>query len=68
MPKEAQSSLSKVRVYVARYSTESMATTRGELYTLCSTIVSHDKKFSVDKHPQSKKHYKALLSTSKQQQ
>ena len=46
-----------------------MATTRGELFcTLCSTIVLHDKKFLVDKHRQSKKHYKALLSTSKQQQ
>ena len=67
--KEGQSSLSKVRVYVARYPTEFMATTCGELFcTLCSTIVSHDKKFSADKYRQSKKHQKALLSTSKQQQ
>ena len=67
--KEAQSSLSKVRVYVACYPTEFMATTCGELFcTLCSTIVSHDKKCSVDKHRQSKKHQKALLSTLKQQQ
>ena len=69
MPKEAQSSLSKVRVYVARYPTEFMAITSGEPFcTLCSSILSHDKKFSVDKHRQSKKHHKSLMSTSKQQQ
>ena len=46
-----------------------MATTRREpFYTLCSTIVLHHKKFSVDKHRPSKKHHKALLSTSKQLQ
>ena len=46
-----------------------MATTRGELFcTLFFTIVSHGKKFSVDKHCQSIKHCKPLLSTSKQQQ
>ena len=45
-----------------------MAITRGKLFcTLCYTIVLHDKKFSVDKHCQSKKHHKALLPTSKQQ-
>ena len=69
MPKGAQSSLSKVQAYVARYPTEFMATTRGELFcTLCSTIVSHCKKFSIDKHRQSKKHQKALPSTSQQRQ
>ena len=69
MPKKAQSWLSEVRVYVALCPTEFMATTCRELFcTLCSTIVSHDKKFSVDKHRQTKKHHKALLSTSKQQQ
>ena len=46
-----------------------MATVRGELFcTLCSTIVSHGRKFSVDKHCQSTKHHKALLSTLQQQQ
>ena len=69
MPREAQSSLSKARVYVARYPAEFMATNRVEYFcTLCSTIVSHDKKFWVDQHRQSKKHHKAMLSTSKQQQ
>ncbi|CAK8671369.1 unnamed protein product [Clavelina lepadiformis] len=67
MPKEAESSLSKVRAYVARYHAEFMATARGELFcTLCSTIVSHDRKFSVDKHRQSTKHRKAMSSTSQQ--
>ena len=46
-----------------------MATVRGKLFcTLCSTIVSHDRKFSEDKHCQSTKHHKALLSTPQQRQ
>ena len=46
-----------------------MATVCGELFcTLCSTIVSHDRKFLVDKHCQSTKHHKALLSTPQQRQ
>ena len=65
MPKKAQSSLSKVRAYEVRYPTEFMATARGKLFcTLCSTIVSHDRKFSVDKNRQSTKHHKALSSIS----
>ena len=48
---------------------EFMATVHGELFcTLCSTIVSHGRKFSVDKHCQSTKHHKALLSTLQQRQ
>ena len=48
---------------------EFMATVRGELFsTLCFTIVSHDRKFSVDKHCQSTKHHKALLLTLLQRQ
>ena len=67
--KKTQSLLSKVRAYKVRCPTEFMATARGELFcTLCSTIVSHDRKFSVDKHSQSTKHHKALLSTSQQRQ
>ena len=69
MPKKAQSSLSKVRAYEVRYPMKFMATARGELFcTLCSTIVSHDRKFSVDKHRQSTKPHKALSSTSLQRQ
>ena len=69
MPKKAQSSLSKVRAYEVRYPTEFMATARGKLFcTLCSTIVSHDRKFSVDKNRQSTKHHKALSSISQQRQ
>ena len=69
MPKEAQSSLSKVRGHVARYPKEFSASTREELFcTLCSTVVSHGRKFSVDKHRQSAKHRKALGSTSQQLQ
>ena len=69
MPKEAQSSLSRVRAHVARYPTEFMANARGEIFcTLCSTFVSHDRKFSIDKHRQSTKHHKALSSTSQQRQ
>ena len=48
---------------------EFMATVRGELFcTLCFTIVSHDRKFSEDKHRQSTKHHKGLSSTSQQRQ
>ena len=69
MQKKAQSSLSKVRAYEVRYPTEFIATARGELFcTLCSIIVSHYRKFSVDKHRQSTKHHKALSSTSQQRQ
>ena len=39
MPKKAQSSLSKVRVYEVRYPTEFIATTRGELFY--STFVKY---------------------------
>ena len=67
--KIAQSSLSKVRSYEVRYRTEFMTTARGELFcTLFSTIVSHDREFSVDKHRQSAKHYKALSAISQQRQ
>ena len=48
---------------------EFMATVHGELFcTLWFTIVSHDRKFSVDKHRQSTKHHKALSLTLQQQQ
>ena len=64
MPKKVKLSLSKVRAYEVRYPTEFMATAQGELFcTLRSTIVSHERKFSVDKHCQSAKHHKALSST-----
>ena len=54
MPKNVQSSLSKMRAQVARYPAEFMATARGELLrTLCSTIVSYDREFSIHKHRQS---------------
>ena len=44
-----------------------MATALGELFcTLCSTIVSHDRKFSIDKDHPSTKHHKALSPTSQQ--
>ena len=67
MPKKAESSLSKVRAYEVRYPTKFMAAACVELFcTLCSTIVSHDRKFSVDKHCQSTKHHKTLSSTSQQ--
>ena len=69
MPKAAESSLSKVRAHAVRYPKEFMTTSRGELFgTLCSTIVSHDRKFSVDKHRKSSKHQKALSPTSQQRQ
>ena len=69
MSKKAQSSLSKVQAHVARYPMEFMATACGELFcSLCSTVVSHDRKFSIDKHRQSSKHHKALSSTSQQRQ
>ena len=46
-----------------------MATVCGALFcTLCSTIVLHDRKFSVDKHCQSTKHHKASLSTLQERQ
>ena len=65
MPKEAQSSLSEVQVYVACYPTEFMESysVHYALQLCCMT-----KKVLVDKHHQSKKHHKAMLSTSKQQQ
>ena len=67
MPKKAQSSLSKVRAYKVHCPMEFMATACGKLFcTLGSTIVSHDRKFSVDKHCQSTKHHKALSLTSQQ--
>ena len=69
MPKAAELSFSKVRAHAVRYPKEFMTTSRGELFcTLCSTIVSHDRKFSVDKHRKSSKHQKALSSTSQQRQ
>ena len=65
MPKKVQSSLSKVRAYEVCYPMEFMAIACGELFcTQCSTIVSHDRKFLVDKHRQSTKHHKALSSTA----
>ena len=65
MPKKAQSSLSELRVHAARCPTRFIATARGELFcTLRSTIVSHDRKFSVNQYRQNTKHHKGLLSTS----
>ena len=59
MPKEAKSSLSKVRDFVSRHPKEFMTSARGELYcTLCATIVVHDTKSTVDKHRLSAKHPK----------
>ena len=46
-----------------------MISARGELYcTLCATIVTHDRKSSVDKHCLSAKYQKALSSTVQQRQ
>ena len=46
-----------------------MAAVRAELFGILRfAIVSYGKKFSVDKHHQSTKHHKALLSTSQQRQ
>jgi len=46
-----------------------MVTSRGELFcTLCSTIVWHDRKSSVDKHRESMKHQRSLTSTSQHRQ
>ena len=67
MPKEVKSSLSKVRDFVSRHPKEFMTSARGELYcTLCATIVTHDRKSTVDKHRPSAKHQKALSSTVQQ--
>ena len=69
MPKEAKSSLSKVRDFVSRHPKEFMTSARGQLYcTLCAKIVAHDRKSSVDKHRLSAKHQKALSSTVLQRQ
>ena len=69
MPKEAKSSLSKIRDFVSRHPKEFMTSARGELYcTLCATIVVHDRKSTVDKHRRSAKHQKALSSTVQQRQ
>ena len=69
MPKEAKSSLSKVRDFVSRHPKEFMTSARGELYcTLCATIVVLDRKSTVDKHRLSAKHQKILSSTVQQRQ
>ena len=69
MPKEAKSSLSKVRDFVSRHPKRVYDSARGELYcTLCATIVVLDRKSTVDKHRLSAKHQKILSSTVQQRQ
>lgn len=61
MPRTTLNSSSKVHGYVTAYPTEFEATPRKELFCkLCSIVVPHDRKSSVEKHRTSAKHQISL--------
>ena len=68
MPKQAKSSIAKVRQTCQEYPDEFSATPAGDLRcNLCDVLVKCDKKFFVDSHRKSKQHQGKLETKSKSQ-
>ena len=68
MPKQAKSSLAKVRQTCHEYPDEFSATPAGDLRcNLCDVLVKCDKKFFVKSHRKSKQHQEKLETKSKSQ-
>ena len=60
MPKEAASSIAKVRAYAAEFPTEFVVTSGNSLFCkLCYTVVCHERRSSVLNHRDSTKHTRA---------
>ena len=68
MPKQAKSSIAKVRQSCREYPHEFSATPAGDLRcNLCDVLVKCDKKFFVESHRKSKQHQGKLETKSKSQ-
>ena len=68
MPKQAKSSIAKVRQTCQEYPDEFSATPAGDLRcNLCDVLVKCDKKFFVESHRKSKQHQGKLETKSKSQ-
>ena len=68
MPKQAKSSIAKVRQTCQEYPDEFSATLAGDLRcNLCDMLVKCDKKFFVESHRKSKQHQGKLETKSKSQ-
>ena len=68
MPKQAKSSIAKVRQTCQEYPDEFSATPAGDLRcNLCDVLVKCDKKFFVESHRRSKQHQGKLETKSKSQ-
>ena len=68
MPKQAKSSIAKVRQTCQEYPDEFSATPAGDLRcNLCDMIVKYDKNFFVESHRKSKRHQGKLETKSKSQ-
>ena len=68
MPKQAKSSIAKVRQTCQEYPDEFLATPAGDLRcNLCDVLVKCDKKFFVESHRKSKQHQGKLETKSKSQ-
>ena len=67
MPKQAKSSIVKVRQTCQEYLDEFLVTPAGDLRcNLCDVLVKCDKKFFVESHRKSKQHQGKLETKSKQ--
>ena len=68
MPKQAKSSIAKVRQTCQEYPDEFSTTPAGDLLcNLCDVLVKCDKKFFVESHQKSKQHQGKLKTKSKSQ-
>ena len=69
MPKQAKSSIAKVRQTCLEYPNEFSATPAGDLRScnLCDVLVKCDKKFFVESHRKSKQHQGKLETKNKSQ-
>ena len=68
MPKQAKSSIAKVRQTCQEYPDEFSATPAGDLRcNLCDVLVKYDKKFFVESYQKSKQHQGKLETKSKSQ-
>ena len=68
MPKQAKSSIAKVRQTCQEYPNEFLATPAGDLRcNLCDVLVKWDKKFFCGSHQKNKQHQGKLETKSKSQ-
>ena len=67
MPRATLCSAGKIKIYISAYPKEFEASPRNELFCkICSVVIPHERKSSVEKHRASSRHQQSLGKGSKQ--